>query len=566
MQKRSILALLAAGSVFMSAPAMAADNPTAERVAQTSPEIAVEGVSPAEYAAGQSVLSNWLQSEKPWRVDDAPVVVQLAAEEIQAVENPEVIGGEPLKVGVVVPLDVQLNLNGLVNPKTRVADRMTDLAGGVLSQTRDGGYVWALTIGSEGAGGIRVHVENLSLPANAELYFYSEYGEAYGPYTGTGPDNTGEFWTPSVVGQYGTLQVRVNGPVARGDLESVTLSIKEIGHVSKRFFGIAPTDGIAAFCSYNASCIQNNNCTSNAAVNDAELAVAKMLWVKGCCIYTCSGGLIADSDTGTQIPYFMTANHCLSTSSTNLEAFFQYQVSCGTSSCTGTYTDPPSNLIAGKTVGATIKATGAISSGDFSLLQLSQNPPAGSVFLGWTSAPIANSNGAALHRVSHPSGAPQSYSSATVDTSAQTCQGWNRGPLIYSEGDVGAIEGGSSGSPVVNASGQFVGQLTGSCGTNLNNVCDHNSNSTVDGAFAHYFSSVSGFLDNGGGGCTPSAEVCNDGTDNDCDGDVDCADSDCSGDPACSGGGCSPPGATCTANSECCSNNCKGKPGNKTCK
>ncbi len=34
------------------------------------------------------------------------------------------------------------------------------------------------------------------------------------------------------------------------------------------------------------------------------------------------------------------------------------------------------------------------------------------------------------------------------------------------------------------------------------------------------------------------------------------------------GGGCTllPAGASCTSNSQCCSNSCKGKPGNKTCK
>jgi hypothetical protein len=44
-------------------------------------------------------------------------------------------------------------------------------------------------------------------------------------------------------------------------------------------------------------------------------------------------------------------------------------------------------------------------------------------------------------------------------------------------------------------------------------------------------------------------------------------DVDCSGDPICSGGTCElgQPGDSCTANSECCSNKCKGKPGNKTC-
>jgi hypothetical protein len=53
---------------------------------------------------------------------------------------------------------------------------------------------------------------------------------------------------------------------------------------------------------------------------------------------------------------------------------------------------------------------------------------------------------------------------------------------------------------------------------------------------------------------------CGDGIDNDCDGDTDLADSDCSG------GTLLPKGASCTRNSECLSNNCKGRTGRMTCK
>jgi hypothetical protein len=63
-----------------------------------------------------------------------------------------------------------------------------------------------------------------------------------------------------------------------------------------------------------------------------------------------------------------------------------------------------------------------------------------------------------------------------------------------------------------------------------------------------------------GGTCDLFETSCTDGTDNDCDGFVDCADSDCNGNAACVCGG---PGASCTANNQCCSGNCKG---NGTCK
>jgi len=63
--------------------------------------------------------------------------------------------------------------------------------------------------------------------------------------------------------------------------------------------------------------------------------------------------------------------------------------------------------------------------------------------------------------------------------------------------------------------------------------------------------------------CATGAELCGDGVDNDCDGDVDCADFDCIGDPICSGPVCGGAGASCSSNGDCCSNRCKG---NGTCK
>jgi hypothetical protein len=54
--------------------------------------------------------------------------------------------------------------------------------------------------------------------------------------------------------------------------------------------------------------------------------------------------------------------------------------------------------------------------------------------------------------------------------------------------------------------------------------------------------------------------MCADGHDNDCDGDIDTDDSECSGEPLL------PKGASCTQDSECASNKCKGKSGSMTCK
>jgi hypothetical protein len=69
----------------------------------------------------------------------------------------------------------------------------------------------------------------------------------------------------------------------------------------------------------------------------------------------------------------------------------------------------------------------------------------------------------------------------------------------------------------------------------------------------------------GPGGCTVTQDpevTCNDGVDNDCDGDTDLKDFDCPG------GSCEDAklGESCVADSDCCSNKCKGRSGNKVCK
>ena len=63
--------------------------------------------------------------------------------------------------------------------------------------------------------------------------------------------------------------------------------------------------------------------------------------------------------------------------------------------------------------------------------------------------------------------------------------------------------------------------------------------------------------------CNLGSEICTGGIDEDCNGFIDCDDSFCSGDPACN---CKPKGDSCSTDAECCSGNCKGRAGRKTCK
>ncbi len=421
------------------------------------------------------------------------------------------------------------------NPNQLPKSGNINFANGIMTPDGQGGFVWATEISSPGATGIKVGIENFRMPEGVSLYAYTERGDAFGPYAEWGPNDTGTFWTNATVGSKMTLQLHI-GAEAADKLGQIGFKIADIGHLGPRFGDLAAKldpglTGPKAFCSFNADCVENVNCGASSVVNDAKKAVAEMIYQSGGGYYICTGGLLADTDTNSVVPLFLTANHCLSSGNeaSSLEAIFDFEVACNTGTCPR-YGDG-FNV---RTNGSSVLATNSTS--DYTLLQLAQTPGGDRAYLGWTNAEIAFSNGANLYRVSHPAGAPQAYSEHDVDTNKGTCRTWPRGNWIYSTDTLGATEGGSSGSPVLNSSGQVVGQLSGGCGTNVNETCDSVNNATVDGALAAYFNDVASFLDPDGGTEPPSQ----------CD--------------------LLPKGASCSSDSECCSNKCKGKRGAKTCK
>ena len=400
---------------------------SAAAVAQSkAPERAVEGATPQERLDQMARLALQLERSSPAQVRRHSV--DLSSDQLDLLASPGYDATGLYRVGVNQAMNLQLS--------------------------RAGGDVEIAGAGEKIKFNVQVH--------SGTFYVWDLFGTAHA-YTESG-------WTHTF---YAPVRVRATGRA----------SVTEAGVINFT----AETD---AFCPYNAACVINSSCASKpAAVAAASDAVGLMLWPQGPYLYICTGSLIADSDSSSEIPYFLTANHCISRNNVarNLEVFFQFTSQCG--SCDDNFYNSPS------TRGAKVKSSSRTS--DYTLLELDQSPPAGSTYLGWNTDPVANANGTALYRISHPAGAPQAYSEHSVDTSRVTCQSWPRGDWIYSSDDLGATEGGSSGSPVLNVDGQIVGQLSGACGFNIGDVCDSASNATVDGAFAAYYNSVAQFLGSG---------------------------------------------------------------------
>jgi len=533
--------------------------------AQVASERAAGSFDAAAFAQEQHALHVALTAREVAAGLEHPVTVNLSPDEAATLRETEVSDGR-LLIGVTKRVGLVVDFNDLAGHRVPAAPQ--DRSVGAVSGLVAGGFVWSGAVHSDDATALRLHLANFHLPRGAALYVYHEGGQVRGPYTDDGPSGTGDFWTHTIVGSTMRLQLTVPSGAGANASDAATFDIAEVSHLGPRApFGGTPVEQAGStLCSFNEPCVENASCSPiPTAIVPARDAVAMIEFGSFPFVYLCTGGLIADSDGATQIPYFLTANHCINRSrdAASVEAFFQYSTPCG-----GVCVDPngtvPSTL--GSDIVASDKAT------DFTLLRLRQPAPAGSVFLGWSSAPVAFSDGTPLFRISHPAGAPQAYSEHVVDVNRPTCTSWPRGDRIYSSDIFGATEGGSSGSPVLNAAGQIVGQLSGACGYNVNDPCDAVSNATVDGAFATYYSQVASIL--GGGGTTTttiatttsttvattttSTTVASTSTTSTT---LVSTTTTSTVPPACA-----LPGDTCSVATDCCSGTCRGKPGSRACK
>lgn len=462
----------------------------ASEFVEVGPAVVQEGVSLGDWRIGQ--FNDFVRlREAIERFPEAVAArIELTGNDVRRLRelSRDSVPGTPRVVGLVLPVDLEVDFTLL---RTELLDdRPLPLSHGWIRRTQAGELTWSIRVDAANTGGVRLHLTDLRLPEGVSVYLLNGRGDVRGPYRGDGES----LWTHSIPGEQIYLQIMY----PRLDVAALRQTRFRIAEA----LTLDPSP--QAFCDLNADCVVDGSCYDSddwGFIDNARRAVANIVYVDGGFGYACSGGLVNSTD-GSGIPYFLTANHCVSTQTVanTVETRFDFRTdSCG-AACfwPNTFT----------TRGATLLSTA--SSNDHTLLRLSGNPPSGAVLLGWTTQPIADANGQPLHRLSHPKSAPQAYSQQNVDSGAAICLGYPRGRYIYSRNITGATEPGSSGSPVLNAAGQVVGHLYGVCGSNITDPCDSTNNRTVDGAFANYFSSVAPWLNPGsgsGGGACPSSAL-----------------------------------------------------------
>ncbi|MGB9458472.1 MAG: hypothetical protein WCB12_20655 [Bryobacteraceae bacterium] len=303
----------------------------------------------------------------------------------------------------------------------------------------DGKAVWRMAIQSDGASGVRVHFHDFAAAGGAVWVYSEDRSQVLGPYTGSGIDDSGDFWSHTVFAD--TVVVEY---LADQRVDAVPFSITRIAHLMASQQAMS-----AGTCELDVTCYSPWGSISS--------GVGMYLFQSGGAMYQCSGALVNNSNHDSK-PYFLTANHCIPTAAMaqTVEVFWKYQ----TATCNGT---PPSLSGLPTTLGATYLASAPIPSGDFSLILLSQLPNINLTFYGWNASATALAMGGPVVGVHHPE---EDYTrimfgSRNADASVQVGTDLAPATMFYQiQATSGRIEPGSSGSPLFTPDESIVGTLT----------------------------------------------------------------------------------------------------------
>lgn len=338
----------------------------------------------------------------------------------------------PERFGVFQPLDRSLVCGQAGTPQD------------VWTPMPDGSQVWRARLEAPDALGLRVEFTMLSLPLGAEVYVYGEDypGLAFGPYSAV-PGGEAVLWTPTCFGGRAIIECHVP---SGANAKNVRMRVDRVAFLYRTPKSLA--EYAAGLCNLDVTCYP--------AWAEAAKAVAGLGIIGDTGVLFCTCTRIADLNRSTDVPYVLTANHCVrgqtgTYGASSLEFYWFYQ----TSVCNGT---PPSILSVPRTTGGADYLAGMTGTGfdnlgnDFTFLRMRQAPPASTTQLGWAAqAPPLGSEAVCM---SHPQ---RDFKRIAFGT--------NTGVSAYFHTMTwygGTTEGGSSGSALVLAdTQQIIGQLWG---------------------------------------------------------------------------------------------------------
>ena len=313
-------------------------------------------------------------------------------------------------------------------------------------QHADGSFVSSLAVTSPGAKSVRAGIR-AELTAGGEIRFFGfQSDESFAPITREDFHLEGgelqTLWSPTVEGDTIGIEIALPSEKARS---AFSFHVDEIAHT---FRSIEPS----RHAPKQLDCPDIHidvQCRTGSIHDNLQDAVARIRFEDGDSSFVCSGTLVNDKVRATFVPYFLTAQHCISTGSVarSVEAWWFFQ----RETCEGSAQDRRFSRTTG---GADLLTASARY--DLALLRFREAPPGGLGFSGWSGLPIAHPAGA--YGIHHPAGDLKKFSAGDTADNLDSFGVTNAIPMTWSEG---TTEGGSSGSGLfLRNGGYLVGGLS----------------------------------------------------------------------------------------------------------
>lgn len=314
-----------------------------------------------------------------------------------------------------------------------------------------------LRVQSPGATALRVglRIGATAQPWTLRVAGSDDESKSLGPMRLAGPLGREELhWTPLTEGDAQVIEIA--SPASQPD---PTVEVALVSHLvtgpSSGFHKAITTIGNSGSCNIDVACVSN----PSQALLDAANSVARMAFTgTDGASYLCTGTLLNDLNSNTQVPYLFSANHCFEAPSapyndatamqqvaSSLNTFFFLKAATCGSLATPFYVQ--------RFGGATFLYNNLAS--DVLFLRLNDWAPAGTFLAGWDANPIPS--GAAMTVLHHPSGDLEKFSTGTTGsfTSLPSPNNASTGFMSVTYGQ-GTTEGGSSGAGLLTFSnGQY---------------------------------------------------------------------------------------------------------------
>jgi PKD repeat protein len=311
------------------------------------------------------------------------------------------------------------------------------------------GTIWRLKIESDSAYSIQLILRKFFIPIGAKLFVYNEnLSQIAGAFTCNNMQKDSTFVIADIIGNKVILEYF---EPAGADFPGEVV----IGSVGKAYVNIYVLKSESDYIGVN--------CPEGKDLQDVKHSVCKITFRSDSGSYLCSGALLNNARND-EIPYFLTASHCISTSveASTLVAYFNYEKE----GCNGI-------ALTARTLSGSTLLTNSPAS-DYTLLRLNNKPtaPYQPYYAGWDAGDIPADHVSGVH---HPEGLTKKLAidndTTTTNTDIIQWQGSTSSPIASHwqlKFDVGQTAGGSSGSPLFNKKKQIIGQLHG--GDNIHDL------------------------------------------------------------------------------------------------